>query len=322
MLPTPLGAWLRRLFRIEDVTADIDTTARAGYVERTTRVEEETPARNQGPVRVSPSGETRALDLHRVAGSSSAGATVLAAGILQRHTAVPGVIRWLSHRGAGTWTLRSPALASASEQAAQLAGASMRSTGCCIQTSSQSAPTGASTTKPRTLRPIEQESSRSTSSKRKSYAWFRTNAPRSRSCSCGSEDRSETKRSRAWFVTHEPGCAVQTAGRCSPRTSLRFPADTTIAASLSRGATVRGDALLVLLLPLRTVPSPPLWSSAGVTDHSCDLRWSTLWNRAELLHHCHQVDDSPMLAGETVVIERNDVDQLHIDVLARSGAYP
>jgi NAD(P)-dependent dehydrogenase (short-subunit alcohol dehydrogenase family) len=38
MLPTPLRAWLRRLFRIETVAADIDTTARAGYVERTTRV--------------------------------------------------------------------------------------------------------------------------------------------------------------------------------------------------------------------------------------------------------------------------------------------
>ena len=38
MLPTPLRAWLRRLFRIEGVTADIDTTARAAYVERTTRV--------------------------------------------------------------------------------------------------------------------------------------------------------------------------------------------------------------------------------------------------------------------------------------------
>jgi hypothetical protein len=38
MLPTALRAWLRRLFRIEGVTTDIDTTARAAYVERTTRV--------------------------------------------------------------------------------------------------------------------------------------------------------------------------------------------------------------------------------------------------------------------------------------------
>src|SRR4029450_8544908 len=73
------------------------------------------------------------------------------------------------------------------------------------------------------------------------------------------------------------------------------------------------------LRTFRTSAALPLIVLRGSDQHSCDLCRRTLWNRAELLHHRLEVDDSPMLAGETVVIEPNDVDQLPIDVLAARG---
>jgi hypothetical protein len=45
--------------------------------------------------------------------------------------------------------------------------------------------------------------------------------------------------------------------------------------------------------------------------HLRHLGGRSVWNRAELLHHRERVEDAPVLVGEAVVANADDVDRLH-----------